>query len=482
MNHPYDRFGLFIDGQWRRALDGRVLEVIDPADEEIIGSVPFCGAPDLDAVLAALAAAAPVWRAVSGWERAALLRRIAQNLREVAPEAARLMSRETGKPLTEAAGEFNAAIDQFDWYADEARRIFGHTLAGRDAGVRLDVRYQPVGPVAAFTAWNFPALLPARKVAAALAAGCPIVLKPSEEAPSSAFFIAQAAQDAGLPPGVLNVVTGDPASVSAHLIAAPVIRKVSVTGSVPVGRHIMRLCADGLKKVSLELGGHAPVLVFADADPVAAGIACARAKFRNAGQVCISPSRFYVHHSIYEPFAQAMASTARSLRLGRGLEEGTECGPMANARGRERIAALVDDARACGAELLAGGYIPQERDHGFFYAPTVLGRVPDAARLMREEPFGPVAPIATFGGFDEVIARANATEFGLAGYVFSRSMETVDRAVEALEAGMIGVNDLMLAAAEIPFGGIKSSGMGREGGRLGILDYLEPKYVKQRAA
>ena len=476
----YSKFGLFIDGQWRDASDGQTLCVIDPCNEETIGHIPHASRQDLDCVLQALTAAAPLWRATSGWERSATLRRIANGLRQLAPEMAKHMSLETGKPLTEAAGEVNAAIEQFDWYSDEARRIFGHSLDGRDANVRLQVRYDPVGPVAAFSAWNFPALLPARKIAAALAAGCPIVIKPAEESPSSTYFIAQAAQAAGLPDGVLNVVTGSPQDISAHLIASPVIRKVSLTGSVPVGKAIMQLCALGMKKVSLELGGHAPVLVFADTDPVATGKACARAKFRNAGQVCISPSRFFVHESIYTPFSQAMAQTATAIRVGRGLDAGVECGPMANARGRDRIQILVNDAVHKGAEILCGGRVPDGLNRGYYFAPTVLGHVPANADLLVQEPFGPVAPIMTFSDFDEVVQRANAVPFGLAGYVFSDSLQTATRAAEALEVGMVGVNDMLLAAAEAPFGGIKESGMGREGGRLGIFDYLEPKYMKFR--
>jgi succinate-semialdehyde dehydrogenase/glutarate-semialdehyde dehydrogenase len=344
------------------------------------------------------------------------------------------------------------------------------------------VRFDPVGPVAAFTAWNFPALLPARKIAASLAAGCPVVIKPSEEAPSSTFHIAAAAIKAGLPAGVLNVVSGKSSDISAYLIASPVIRKVSLTGSVPVGKLILKQCADTVKKVSMELGGHAPVLVLADADPVAAATACARAKFRNAGQVCISPSRFYVHDSIYEPFARTMANLANNLRIGRGSDDGVEMGPMANARGRERIAGMVADALSKGATLLAGGEIPADRNRGFFYRPTVLGNVPDDASIMTEEPFGPVAPVARFSGLDDAIRRANDVPFGLAGYVFSRSLDGANRAAEALEVGMVGINDMLLAAAEIPFGGIKESGMGREGGQLGIFDYLEAKYIKTRLA
>jgi succinate-semialdehyde dehydrogenase/glutarate-semialdehyde dehydrogenase len=478
----YEKFGLFIDGCWRQATEGRTIDVVDPASEERIGSVPHAGASDLDLALRAAEGAAHTWSSTSGWERSRLLRGIADNLRGRVEDAVSMMARECGKPLAEAKGEFLAAIDQFDWYADEARRIFGHTLGGRDNGARLEVRYRPVGPVAAFTAWNFPALLPARKIAAALAAGCTIILKPSEETPSSAFLFVEAARAVGLPAGVLNVVTGNPAEISRHLIASPVIRKVSLTGSVPVGKSIMKLCADGLKRISLELGGHAPVLVFADADPVATAKACAAAKFRNNGQVCISPSRFYVHTSIEAPFAAAMAASAKALRLGSGLDAETTVGPMINARGRDRVERLVADAVARGATVLTGGARPSEFNRGYFYQPTVLARVPDTARVMREEPFGPIAPISAFEDFDEVVKRANDTPFGLAAYVFSSSLATANKAADALEAGMVGVNDMMLAAAEIPFGGIKESGFGREGGQLGILDYLEARYVKIRHA
>jgi len=475
-------YGLFINGQWQPASSNETMPVIDPATEEVLGHIPVATAANLDDALDAARAAAPVWAATSGWERSEILRRIAHELRQRHEHIARLMSLETGKPIAEARGETNTAIEQFDWYADEARRIYGHTLDGREAQVKLQVRYQPVGPVAAFTAWNFPALLPARKIAPALAAGCPIIVKPSEETPSGVFLIAEAAQAAGLPAGVLNVLTGHSAMISAHLIASPVIRKVSLTGSVPVGKHILKLCADGLKKASLELGGHAPVLVFDDVDAAAVGKLCAQFKFRNAGQVCASPSRFFVHETVHEAFTAAMLKTASQLKLGRGTDETTTMGPMVNQRGRERIAELVDDAVQKGATLRLGGKIPAHLPRGFFFEPTVLTNVRDDARIMCEEPFGPIAPITTFHDSDDVIARANAVPFGLAGYVFTRSLETAVRTSEALDVGMVGVNDLMIAATEIPFGGIKDSGMGREGGKLGIFEYLEPRYTRLRLA
>lgn len=478
----YESFGLFIDGGWRAAKGGATVDVIDPATEERVGAIPHACSADLDEAVAAAGKAQAEWAATSGWERSRILRAMADNLRGRIDDAALMMARESGKPLAEARGEFNAAIDQFDWYADEARRIFGHTLGGRDPGVRLDVIYNPIGPVAAFTAWNFPALLPARKISAALAAGCTVILKPSGETPASAFLFAEAAKRARLPRGVLSVVTGDSAEISRHLIASPVIRKVSLTGSVPIGKQIMKLCADGLKRLSLELGGHAPVLVFGDVDPVAVGKACASAKFRNNGQVCISPSRFYVHASIKAPFAAAMAEYARALKLGSGVDPDVTCGPMINYRGRERVEGLVRDAIERGAGVLAGGDRPSNFNRGYFFEPTVLDDVPDSARVMYEEPFGPVAPISAFVDADEVIRRANSTPFGLAGYVFSNSLSNASKAAAALEVGMVGVNDMMLAAAEIPFGGVKDSGFGREGGQIGILDYLEPKYIKLRHA
>jgi succinate-semialdehyde dehydrogenase/glutarate-semialdehyde dehydrogenase len=478
----YQGYGLFIGGEWREAREGGTLPVVDPADEETIGLIPKVEPADLDDALAAAEAGFAKWRATPPWTRSGVLRAIATELRGRAEKAALAISRETGKPLAEARAEFNATVEQFDWYADEARRIYGHTLDGRDADVRLNVRYDPVGPVAAFTAWNFPVLLPARKIAAALAAGCSIIIKPAEEAPSGAYIIAEAALAADLPAGVLNVVTGTPSEVSRYLIASPIIRKVSFTGSVPVGKELLKLCAAGVKKATMELGGHAPVIVFEDADVGRAAEACARGKFRNAGQICVSPTRFYVHASIHDDFAENMTKIVRGLKLGRGTDPGTDCGPMANARGRERAASFVKDAVDRGAEILVGGSPPPDMNRGFFFSPTVLDRVSDDAHIMRDEPFAPIAPIATFEAFDEVIARANSVPYGLAGYLFSSSLSTATRAAEALQVGMVGVNDLIVASAEIPFGGVKESGMGREGGKLGIFDYLEPKYVKFRLA
>lgn len=476
----YEEYGLYIDGSWRNASDGGVKQVYDPATEEVIGTIPAATEADLDAALAAAERGLKIWRRTNPWERSAKIRKVAELVRARVDKIAGIMSVETGKPLAEAIAETNGSADQFEWYAEETKRIYGQTIEGRTADVRMTVNYQPVGVVAAFSAWNFPALLPARKIAAALGAGCAIVIKPAGEAPGSCMALIEACHDAEIPAGVINFVTGNSSLIAPHLIRSPIVRKVSLTGSVPVGREILHLAADGVKKVTMELGGHGPVLVFADADAEAAARACAATKFRNCGQVCISPSRFYVHDEIYDDFAGAFAEVAKGLKVGRGLDGGVEMGPMANKRGLETALGMIDDAVANGAEILAGGDRPAGMNRGYFIEPTVLGRVGDSARIMVEEPFAPIAPITTFTEFDDVIARANSLPFGLAGYVFTSSLRTAHLASEELETGMVGVNEMLLATAEAPFGGIKESGMGREGGSLGIHDYLEPKYVKMK--
>lgn len=480
MTNLYEDYGLYLDGGWHKAHDGAVRDVIDPATEQVVGTIPSAGEEDLDDALAAAERGFTEWRGTSPWERAAKLRMVAELIRTRTQDIARLMTIETGKPLAESVGETGAAADQFEWYAEETKRIYGQTIEGRAPDSRMTVIYQPVGVAAAFSAWNFPALLPARKIAAALGAGCSVIVKPASEAPGSCMALVQACHDADIPPGVVNLVTGNSDQITKHLIGSPVVRKVSFTGSVPVGKQLLKLCADSVKKVSMELGGHAPVIVFEDADPVAAAQMAATAKFRNCGQVCISPSRFFVHESIKEPFGDAFASYANNLKIGHGLEDGTTIGPLANRRGLEHAESLVADARERGARVLAGGERPSEMNAGYYYAPTVLADVPEDARIMTEEPFVPVAPIAPFQGFDEVMERANAVPFGLAGYLFTNSIKTATLASEAMEAGMIGVNEVLLASAEAPFGGIKESGLGREGGSQGIQDYLEAKLIKTK--
>jgi succinate-semialdehyde dehydrogenase/glutarate-semialdehyde dehydrogenase len=476
----YHDLNLFIGGEWRAASGKATRNVTDPATEEALGTIAMATEGDVDAALAAAQSGFATWRRVGTWDRAALLRKAADLIRERVEMIATLMSLETGKPIAEARGETNAAADQFEWYAEETKRIYGQIIEGRTGDSRLSVIYQPVGVVAAFSAWNFPALLPARKIAAALGAGCSIIIKPAGEAPASCAALVAACHDAGIPAGAVNFLTGNSSMIAERLIRSPIVRKVSVTGSVPVGKEILRLAADGVKKVSMELGGHGPVVIFDDVDAEAVARTCAATKFRNCGQVCISPTRFYVHESQYEAFAGAFAAFAKGLKLGRGLDDGVQMGPMANRRGLTTIEEMVSDAVGLGASVLAGGARPKSMNAGYFFEPTVLGQVPDEALVMREEPFGPIAPITTFRDYDEVMERANSLPFGLAGYVFSNNLSLATRASEDLEVGMVGVNEMLLATAEAPFGGVKESGMGREGGSLGVMDYLNPKYVRTR--
>jgi succinate-semialdehyde dehydrogenase/glutarate-semialdehyde dehydrogenase len=476
----YGDYGLLIDNAWRPASDGRTMDVTSPVTEAVIGSVPLANEADEADALAAVARSFPVFAAIPAWERAGILRRAADGLRAKADDFARLMSAETGKPVAEARAEVMASADQFEWQGEEAKRVYGQIIPGRNPHERLSVGYQPVGPCLALSAWNFPMLLPARKIAAALAAGCTVVARPASEAPGSCFALGRVLVDAGLPAGALAILTGPSVPMVERLIRSPVIRKVSLTGSVAVGRAVLRIAADDIKKVTMELGGHAPVIVHADADPVAAARKLAATKFRNCGQVCISPSRFYVHRSLVAPFSETFAEVARGLVVGDGLDPAVTTGPMIRARAVEAALGLVEDARERGARLLAGGGRPAHLNRGHFLEPTVLADVPESARIMREEPFAPVAPIAAWDDFDDVIARANATEYGLAAYVFTDDAGRAVRTAEALEAGMVGINETLLATAEAPFGGIKHSGFGREGGSLGIMDYLTPKYVRHR--
>ena len=476
----YEPYGLLIDNAWRPAADGATKPVISPVTGDPVGDIAKAGDDDIEQALAAAAAGFTHWRRVSAWERAGVLRRAADLMRQRAGEIARLISTETGKPLAEARSETMAAADQFEWYGEEAKRIYGQTIPGRTPEDRLSVIYQPVGVCLSLSAWNFPALLPARKIAAALAAGCAIIARPASEAPGACFAIGQALLDAGLPGGALGILTGEAAHLSEALIASPVVRKVSLTGSVPVGKRILALCAKGVKKVTMELGGHAPVIVHADADPAAAAGKVAAAKFRNCGQVCISPSRFYVHRSIRRDFEAAFAAYAEGLVVGDGLMEGVTMGPMIRERAVTEAILMIDDAQQHGAKVLTGGKRPAQFNKGNFLEPTVLVNVPERARIMREEPFAPVAPIAEFTDLDDVLARANAVPYGLAAYVFTQDMALADLTAEGLEAGMVGVNETLLATAEAPFGGVKESGFGREGGALGIKDYLEPKYIRRK--
>jgi len=469
---------MYIAGGWHTTPD--TFPVRNPADGELLAELPIARPRDLDAALAAAARGHETWRRTQPWERSRVLRAIADGIRAQIDRFSLVITLDQGKPLAQAEGEALAAADQFDWYADEARRVYGRTVEARDPDTRIMIRREPVGPVAAFAAWNFPALLPARKIAPALAAGCSVVAAAPAEAPLSTLLIAEIADRAGLPAGVLNVVTGDAPAISRHLIGSDVIRKVTLTGSVPVGAELLRLAADGIKSVSMELGGHAPVLVFPDADVERAARLCARGKFRNSGQVCIAASRFLVHEDVAERFTEAFVAETRTLRLGDGRDPRTDVGPLTTRRRLEATHALVADAAARGATVRTGGAPADDLPGECFYRPTVLTGVRDDMRVMAEEPFGPIAPIAAFATFAEAIARANATPYGLAGFVFTEDLATAFRAAEELDVGMVGVNELTIATAEAPFGGVKRSGFGREGGSEGLDDYTVVKYVNMR--
>lgn len=468
---------MYINGEWVEASDGARTDIINPATEEKIDSIPVATSDDLDKALEGAESAWRSWQKVDVWTRSAKLRVVANLIRERAKDIALVMTEEQGKPVAEAIGEVNAAADQFDWYADEARRIYGRVIDGHSSDHRLLVIRQPIGPVAAFSPWNFPALLPSRKVAPALAAGCSIIVKPAQEAPRTMLCIVQACHDADIPPGVVNVVTGNSPMISKHLIASNVIRKVSLTGSVPVGKKILQMCAERIIPVSMELGGHAPVIVFEDTDVEQAAEICCRGKFRNNGQVCIASSRFYVAEPALEAYTKRFVDVSRSLKLGDGRDADTDIGPLANKRRLDTTEALVSDAVAKGATLASGGRRPEGLSKGYYYEPTVLTDVDTSMDVMTEEPFCPIAPITSFKQLDDALEKANASNFGLAGYVFTKNTKAAFLAAEGLDVGMVGVNNLVIACAEAPFGGVKESGFGREGGSEGIEAYTVAKYI-----
>lgn len=468
---------LHIDGQWRAAEGGRTIEVLNPATEEVIGTVAHASRGDLDAALAAAEKGFRQWSKVSAYDRAKVMRKAADLLRERVADIMPLMTQEQGKPLGEAKMETLAAADIIDWFAEEARRAYGRVVPARAPGIYQLVIKEPVGPVAAFTPWNFPINQVVRKVSAALAAGCSIIVKAPEETPASPAELIRAFVDAGVPAGVVNLVYGVPAEISEYLIPHPVIRKVTFTGSTPVGKQLAALAGLHMKRVTMELGGHSPVIVFDDADIEAAAKQIAAAKFRNAGQVCVSPTRFMVQEKAYDQFVERFVEYAKSLKVGNGMEAGTQMGPLANPRRIPAIEALLADATQKGAEIAAGGN--RIGNKGYFFEPTVVTGVNRDMRMMNEEPFGPLAMIFPFADFDEAVAEANRLPYGLASYAYTRSAKTANAIANSVEAGMMTINHLGLALPEVPFGGVKDSGFGSEGGLEAIEAYLNPKFVSQ---
>ncbi len=467
---------MHIDGEWVGRSNRRTREVINPANGEPLGELPLADEADLQRALHVTEQAWRTWRRTAAAERGAILGRAAALLRERVDSIARNATLEEGKTIAEARTETLATVRLFEFYAGETARLYGRVLV-RPVGTRSLVVQEPVGPVAAFAPWNFPVGNPGRKLGAPIAAGCTVILKPAEEAPASAMAVVQALLDAGLPPGVVQLVYGIPDEVSRLLLASPVIRKLSFTGSVPVGKHLMQLAAQTVKRTTLELGGHAPVVVFEDADIEEAVEALVPAKVRNAGQVCVSPTRFYLQEAIHDRFVEAFARRLREIRVGPGLSEDTQMGPMANARRPEAVAALVADAVARGARLRVGGERLGER--GFYFQPTLLTDVPSSARIMNEEPFGPVAVTARFGSFDEAVEQANRLPYGLAAYAFTREARRANLIADAIESGMVAVNSTLIAAADAPFQGVKESGQGSEDGPEGVQACLVTKTIHQ---
>lgn len=469
----YSTLEMYIDGRFVTGQGRTAQPVLNPATGKVLAEVPQGTEADLDEALDAARRAFPLWAATTALERSHIMRRTAALIRERIQHIATVMTLEQGKPLVESLGELNHAADVIDWYAEEGKRTYGRVVPSRVSGVRMVVTQEPVGPVAAFTPWNFPALTPCRKIGGALAAGCSIILRASEEVPGTAVEIARAFHDAGLPSGVLNLVFGRATVVSTHLIASPVIRKVSFTGSTEVGKHLTRLCADDLKRTTMELGGHGPVIVFDDVDVEATATMAALGKYRNAGQVCVSPTRFFVQEAVHDRFLTRFTEVARGLKVGNGLEEGVQMGPLANLRRVEAMEAFVQDVRDRGGKVEVGG--ARRGNDGFFYDPTVVSGIDDTASIMVDEPFGPVAPIVPFADFDEVVRRANSLPYGLAAYAFSTSARRVADIGAALQSGMVGINTFAVSQPETPFGGILDSGYGSEGGTEGLQAYLNTK-------
>ncbi|MBI3672301.1 MAG: NAD-dependent succinate-semialdehyde dehydrogenase [Rhizobiales bacterium] len=474
----YGSFGLFINGRWRSKSGGGEFEVVDPATGEAIGVSPAASLADVEEAIAAAEAALKTWRATSAWSRADMLHACATAMQSRSEEAARRITLETGKPIAQARREWSLSIDQFRWYAEEARRIYGRIVEARAPGGRIEVTHEPVGVAAAFTAWNFPAILIARKVAPALAAGCTTIVRPSREAPGSAMLLIDCLREAGLPAGVVNLVVWPTSTTYDPIMASATVRKISLTGSTAVGQQMIRDSAATLKRLTMELGGNAPVIVFDDADLEATLNLCVPVKFANAGQVCVTGDRFYVQRPLHDRFVAGFAARAKALKLGHGLDEATQMGPLINQRRVDAMEAIVADAKQRGGKIETGGGRPQGQNKGFFFEPTVISGLPDDAKAIAGENFGPIAAITPFDAADEVYTRANATELGLASYVFTRNPARMREAVARIEAGMVGVNSFALAAAEAPFGGIKASGMGREGGAEGIRDYLNVKLAQ----
>ena len=473
----YDNFGQFIDGKWQRSLSGETYDVINPATEEVIGKASKANKEDVQLAIKSAAKGLIVWKNTSPWERAKVLRKISELIRKKIDILSKWMTIEVGKPLSEGPGEINGAADIFEWNSEETKRIYGEINQSRFPNTRIHVYYQPVGVVAALVPWNFPIILAARKISTALAAGCSVIVKPDVITPGSVMQLIDICNEAGVPPGVINLLSGDPASIASELIASDTIKKISITGSTRVGKLILKQAADKVQRVTMELSGHSPFIVFDDVDIDKVTDMAIAAKFRNNGQVCISPNRFYIHENKKDEFTKKIVEKTKKLKIGNGLNKDTNLGPLTTKKRLSEFELLIEKTKKEGGTVLCGGKRPSNFNKGFFYEPTVFDNIKDNFTIMREEPFGPVIPLLTFKNFEEVIERANNNDLGLASYIYTNNLEKANRASELIETGTVAVNTAVVAVAEAPFGGIKQTGYGREGGSMAIKDYLNIKYT-----
>ena len=473
----YEKFGQFIDGKWQPSEKKETYEVINPANEEVIGHASKATPVDVEKALKSAEKGLEVWKKTPPWKRSAIIRKIADLIRAKQDVLAKWLTLEVGKPFAEGKGEVGGTADIFEWNSEETKRIYGQTVESRFEDTRVHIYYQPVGVVAALVPWNFPLVLAARKISTALAAGCSVICKPDVIAPGSVMELVDICKEAGVPPGVVNLLSGDPPSIASQLIASDIVKKISITGSTRVGKLILKQAAEKVQRVTMELSGHAPFIVFDDANLEKATDMAIAAKFRNNGQVCISPSKFYIQNNKKKDFVNLFVEKTKKLKIGNGMDADVQLGPMTTKKRLNEIEELVEKTKQEGAKVLLGGKRPSEFNKGFYYEPTIFDDVKDDFTIMKQEPFGPLCPMLSFKTFDEVIKRANNHELGLASYICTNSMEQAHKASEQIETGTVAVNTPLVAIAEAPFGGIKQTGYGREGGSMAIKDYLNVKYT-----
>ena len=473
----YENFGQLINGKWQKSVSGDTYDVINPATEEVIGQASKANKVDIQIAIKSAAKGLEIWKNTSPWERAKVLRKISELIRKKIDVLSKWMTLEVGKPLSEGPGEINGAADIFEWNSEETKRIYGEINQSRFPNTRIHVYYQPVGVVAALVPWNFPIILASRKISTALAAGCSVIVKPDVITPGSVMELIDICREAGVPAGVISLLSGDPAVIASELISSDTIKKISITGSTRVGKLILKQAANKVQRVTMELSGHSPFIVFDDADINKVTDMAIAAKFRNNGQVCISPNRFYIHENKKDEFTQKIVEKTKKLKIGNGLNKDTNLGPLTTKKRLNELELLVEKTKKEGGTVLCGGQRPSTFNKGYFYEPTVFDNIKDNFTIMKEESFGPIIPLLTFKNFDEVIQRANDNDLGLASYIYTNNLEKAHRASELIETGTVAVNTAVVAVAEAPFGGIKQTGYGREGGSMAIKDYLNIKYT-----